>query len=399
MKTLAKILGYGLVLLFVVAALGFAYKYTNGFNEDLKTFYIEYDGIQILTTESKMTFDKEVVHHFDVKYTFDKEDAEPKGYKVKIVSNMTRDFDYTVDGEKYLFSKVGELTSAFEPIMHDTFFELYFPESFSFSEILKKVHNGKSISVPSDALTNNPYPFKLLISSYNDKITYNIEFTVSDNSAEKADGLTGNTTKPNIPVTPPAVQKYNIGYLTGGDGTNLTNFSIDGPTRSEAGETITFHVNIYDKDYIISGFYIYAFGVDEKPEVIEVNGAYQFVMPTCNVDVRIDLKYTAVTPEPTYRLECDSLGWASMSVVDMNCPDRAAANETVTFIANIKPGYVSEYKISSITVQLGSGEAYIEDLQPQNGVYTFTMPDAATMGEEVNEGYITLMFYIIPIDM
>lgn len=399
MKTLAKILGYGLVLLFVVAALGFAYKYTNGFNEDLKTFYIEYDGVQILTTESKMTFDKEVVHHFDVKYTFDKEDAEPKGYKVKIVSNMTRDFDYTVDGEKYLFSKVGELTSAFEPILHDTFFELYFPESLSFSEVLKKVHSGKSISVPKDALENNPYPFKLLISSYNDKVTYNIEFTFGDNGVEQSGGLTGNTTQPSIPDTSPVVRKFNIGYLTGGDGTNLTNFSIDGPTRAEAGETVIFHINIYDSDYIISGFYIYAFGVSEKPEVTEVNGAFQFVMPTCNVDVRIDLKYTAVTPEPTYRLECDSLGWAGMSVVDLNCPDRAAANETVTFVANIKPGYVSEYKISSITVQLGSGEAYIEDLQPVNGVYTFTMPDAATMDEEVNEGYFTLMFYIIPIDM
>ena len=36
MRTLAKILGYGLVLLLVAAAIGFTYKYTNGFNEDLK---------------------------------------------------------------------------------------------------------------------------------------------------------------------------------------------------------------------------------------------------------------------------------------------------------------------------------------------------------------------------
>lgn len=398
MKTFAKIIGYGLVVLLLAAAVGFTYKYTNGFNEDLKTFYIEYNGKQILTTENKMTFNKEVVHRFDVKYTFDKEDAEPKGYKVKIVPNKTRDFDYTVDGEKYLFSKAGDLTAAFEPIMHDTFFELYFPKSISFSGILKKAHNGKSVSVPADAWTNNPYPFELQISSYNEKVTFKIDFTLADNSSEQLNnGTTETPTQPDIP--PVQAREYNIGYLISGDGTNLTNLSIDGPSSAKADETIIFHVSIYDKDYVISGFYIYAFGVSEKPEVIEVNGAYQFVMPTCNVDIRIDLKYTAVTPEPTYRVEFDSLGWAGMSVVDLNCPDRAAANETISFIANIKPGYVSEYKISHVVVQLGSGEAYIDDLVSVNGVYTFTMPDAATMGEEVNEGYITLMFYIIPIDM
>jgi len=156
MKTFAKIIGYGLVVLLIAATLGFTYKYTNGFNEDLKTFYVEHNGKQILTTESKLTFKKEVVQRFDVKYTFDKDDAEPKGYKVKIVSNMTRDFDYTVDGEKYLFSKVGDLTSAFEPIMYDASFELYFPKTLNFGGILLKAHNGKKISIPGDALSNNP---------------------------------------------------------------------------------------------------------------------------------------------------------------------------------------------------------------------------------------------------
>ena len=88
-----------------------------------------------------------------------------------------------------------------------------------------------------------------------------------------------------------------------------------------------------------------------------------------------------------------------MSVVNLNCPDRAAAGETVTFTANVKSEYVSEYKISRICVNLGSGEEYIGELQSVNGVYTFTMPDTATMEDEINEGYLTLMFYIIPIDM
>ncbi len=403
MRTLAKILGYGLVLLLVAAAIGFTYKYTNGFNEDLKTFYIEYNGKQILTTENKLTLKKEAVHRFDVKYTFDKEDAEPKEYKVKIVKNVTSDFDFTVDGEKYLFSKVGDLTAAFEPIMHDTYFELYLPESLSFGEILKRVYDGKNVSVPTDAWANNPYPFKLQISSYNEKITYNIDFMFEDSSANTGNfGNSGdNTEKPSQPNIPPVqTREYNIGYLIGGDGINLTNITIDGPSSAAVGETVIFRVTLNDTNYIISGFYVYAFGVQTKPEIVEANGCYQFTMPTSNVDIRIDLKYISSNPEvPQFRIEYDSLGWASMSVVNLNCPDRAAAGETVTFTANVKSEYVSEYKISRICVNLGSGEEYIGELQSVNGVYTFTMPDTATMEDEINEGYLTLMFYIIPIDM
>lgn len=43
MRTFAKIIGYGLVLLLLAAAIGFTCKFTNGFNEDFKTFYVEYD--------------------------------------------------------------------------------------------------------------------------------------------------------------------------------------------------------------------------------------------------------------------------------------------------------------------------------------------------------------------
>ncbi len=395
MRTFAKIIGYGLVLLLIVAAIGFAYKFTNGFNEDLKTFYVEYGGKQILTTESKMTLKSGSVHRFNVKYTFDKDDAEPKDYKVKIVPNVTRDFDFMVDGEKHIFSKVGDLTAVFAPVKSQTYFELTIPETLSLREVIKKAYNGTGASVPNDAEKNNPYPYTLVISSYNDKVTYNIDFTFSAEGTPSGND-TPITPEPTTPEMPTQPREYNIGYLTGGDGTNLTNYSIDGPASAKAGETVTFKVILNDSDYIISGFYVYAFGVQTKPEIKEVNGGYQFTMPTCNVDIRIDLEYTAVTDEPTYSLECDSLGWAGMSIVNLNCPDRAAAGETVTFTANIKPGNAGEYKISSITVEFSSGESYIEDLQPVNGIYTFTMPDSATM--EAN-GYLTLLFYIIPIDM
>ena len=97
-----------------------------------------------------------------------------------------------------------------------------------------------------------------------------------------------------------------------------------------------------------------------------------------------------------YGIGYDSLGWAGLSVVNLNCPAKAAAGESVTFTATVKPEYASEYKISGINVEFSSGEAYIEDLQGNNGTYNFTMPDTELLEAD---GYITLMFYIIPIDM
>ena len=67
-----------------------------------------------------MTFGNGKTYWFAVKYTFDNDKSEPKDYSVKIVPNVTRDFDYTVNGEKYLFSKTGGLISCFALTKSDT---------------------------------------------------------------------------------------------------------------------------------------------------------------------------------------------------------------------------------------------------------------------------------------
>ena len=54
-KTIATVIGYVLVVVILVTVVGLIYRFTNGFNEDFKTFYIEYDGNQIFTTDSKMS--------------------------------------------------------------------------------------------------------------------------------------------------------------------------------------------------------------------------------------------------------------------------------------------------------------------------------------------------------
>lgn len=177
-KTAAKIIGIILVLLLLAGLVAIIYRFTNGFNEDFKTFYVEYDGEQILTTESEMHLTSGNTYRFGVKYTFDTENTEPKGYNVKVVPNAQRDFDFTVDGERYLYSKQGDMTAAFGLKKSDTYFELSLPEDFSLEYALQSCYPGKEVVVPEEAADANAYPYMLVVSSYNDSVVYHIALSV-----------------------------------------------------------------------------------------------------------------------------------------------------------------------------------------------------------------------------
>lgn len=177
-QTAAKVIGVILVLLLLAGIVAVIYRFTNGFNEDFKTFYVEYDGEQILTADSKLHLVEGQTHRFDVKYTFDAGNAEPKDYNVKVIPNAERDFDFTVDGERYLYSKEGDMTAAFGLNKQDTYFELVLPEDFALQYALQSCYPGKEVIVPEEAEQGNPYPYTLVVSSYNESVTYNIRLSV-----------------------------------------------------------------------------------------------------------------------------------------------------------------------------------------------------------------------------
>ena len=93
-----------------------------------------------------------VIYRFtNVKYTFDTGNTEPKDYSVKVVPNAERDFDFTVDGERYLYSKEDDLTAAFGLNKQDTYFELVIPEDFSSQYALQSCYPGQTVVVPTEA--------------------------------------------------------------------------------------------------------------------------------------------------------------------------------------------------------------------------------------------------------
>ena len=100
------------------------YRFTNGFNEEFKTFYVEYDGKQILTSDSELILEPGEANRFDVEYTFDTEQSETKDYTVEIVPNAEQHFQYPVDGEPHLFARLGDLSAAFDLNKEETYFEI-----------------------------------------------------------------------------------------------------------------------------------------------------------------------------------------------------------------------------------------------------------------------------------
>ena len=177
-QTAAKVIGVILVLLLLAGIVAVIYRFTNGFNEDFKTFYVEYDGEQILTANSELALKSGETHRFDVKYTFDTENSEPKDYIVKVIPNAQRDFDFTVDGERYLYSKENDMTAAFGLNKQDTYFELVIPEDFSLQYALQSCYPGQEVIVPEEAEDGNAYPYTLVVSSYNESVVYRINLSV-----------------------------------------------------------------------------------------------------------------------------------------------------------------------------------------------------------------------------
>ena len=177
-QVVAKVIGIILVLALLVGLVAVIYKFTNGFNEDFKTFYVEHDGKQILMQDSKTALDAGSTYRFDVKYTFDTQQSETKDYTVEIVPNAEQDFEYLVDGESHLFSRAGDLSAAFGLNKQATYFEITTTDGMTLQSVLERCHTGQTVEVPADAEKGNAYPYQLIVTSYNGSVSYRIAFSV-----------------------------------------------------------------------------------------------------------------------------------------------------------------------------------------------------------------------------
>ena len=182
-KKVSELISSLLIFLLCIGILGVFFRFSNGFEEEFKSFYVTYDGKAIFATESELYFSHGKDYRFDVKYTFEfsgYDETETKGYSVKIVPNVEdkTDFMFMVDGEEYLYSNVTDLTKGFEIDKQDSYFVLSITDSMSLESVLEMVY-GKDVEFSTGVSRPSGYLYTLMISSYDESVMYYIDFAFS----------------------------------------------------------------------------------------------------------------------------------------------------------------------------------------------------------------------------
>ncbi len=182
-NTALKIVVGVVLALAVVGLLAFIIRYTNGGTTELRTFYIEANGTQILKNTDMYLFEGTPLH-IEPKYLFGSV-VELDGYHYRIVprgSDKTS-FNFTVDGRTYTFGGIEEVTSAFRIEADETGFtvENDFGNGNVMQQVLERLYPEREVeSEPRDDMDKTVY-FDLVVSDYNDgqSITIGLKFPIN----------------------------------------------------------------------------------------------------------------------------------------------------------------------------------------------------------------------------
>ena len=175
---IGKIIAYVLVVLAIVSAIGFIAYFTGGFTSNFKTFYVEIDGKQIMTSASGYKIPTGEAMTVDVKYTMS---DEANGYTVKIVPNRLagKDFDFTLDGDVYSYQAEKDLTAGFDIEYGETSFTIK-PKGV-ITDILQAVYPNSAIEDCRDFAYENM--FTLIVTSYDGESSVTVNFSVTEDTS------------------------------------------------------------------------------------------------------------------------------------------------------------------------------------------------------------------------
>ena len=172
----SKIIIYALIILALIGILGFIIYFTGGFTTDFTGFYTTVDGKDVLSTGNGFRMKENDPLEVEVKYVFASPNDEAKGYTVKVVPNAIdgKDFDFTLNGDKYSYQSEQDLTAGFDIKQEDNSFTIA-PKG-NLTEILSAVYPNDTMEDCADKGYENM--FTLVVTSYNGKAEVRINFTV-----------------------------------------------------------------------------------------------------------------------------------------------------------------------------------------------------------------------------
>ena len=172
-------LAYVGALLVLIVLVGVAARFTNGFTDDFKTFYLKVEDKEIMSGSGGYEITRAKPMQVEVKYTFSFATDENKGYNVKIVPNAvdkSKDFSFTVNGENRQFQAETDLTDGFGIEKSESSFRVT-PKGENLTGVLQAIYPGLDTTHIEEKAYNDM--FALVVSSYNEKSSVTIYFTLS----------------------------------------------------------------------------------------------------------------------------------------------------------------------------------------------------------------------------
>ncbi|MBQ6979466.1 MAG: hypothetical protein IJQ07_02360 [Clostridia bacterium] len=165
-----------LVIAVIVLGGSFLYKFTNGFNEELKTFYVTINDKEVISSANGYTVSPKSGLTVKVKYTFGAPDNADKHYSVKVASNYDKEknFDFTVDGKTYSFGAGEDYTAGFDITYGKDYFILK-PKGY-INDVLRAVYADKQVSDCANKEFKDM--FTLTVYSYNGESSVTVLFTI-----------------------------------------------------------------------------------------------------------------------------------------------------------------------------------------------------------------------------
>ena len=172
-------LAYVGIVLVVIIIVGVVARFTNGFTDDFKTFYLKVEEKEIMSSSGGYEITRAKPMQVEVKYTFSFATDENKGYNIKIVPNAAdknQDFSFTVSGESKSFQSLQDLTDGFEIEKSESTFKVT-PKGENLTGVLQAIYPGLDTAHIEEKAYNDM--FALVVSSYNEKASVTIYFTLS----------------------------------------------------------------------------------------------------------------------------------------------------------------------------------------------------------------------------
>lgn len=173
----AKIITYCVLVLLFVAVCGFIFYYTGGFTSDFKTFYVNIDGKEILTSADGYKLSADMPLQVNVKYTFGAFNKDITGYSVKVIPNTAgKEFNFIVDGQTYSYQKETDLTAGFDISQANNSFTIT-PKG-GINKILAAIYPESEIEDCRNKTYENMY--SLVVTSYNGAASVEIHFSIDE---------------------------------------------------------------------------------------------------------------------------------------------------------------------------------------------------------------------------